>query len=150
LISYESILSSAREMFSETQTPVLFRICGSDKAGITIYNIFQAYEKEDKGIGRIIDAVIKYLCLSVSNCASLFDPETVLLSSEVFANKKFVANLQKSIYVFSGSSKPRYLIISDNKKLEANGPSSIAINHFLATGALSLRTQRITVKERTI
>jgi len=144
IVSYDAIIRKAREIFSFEQTPVLFSLCKADNINLTIQTIFSAYEKDDKGIEDIFVEIIKYFGLSIANYTSLFDPEVVLLVSEVFKCKKFIDSLQKAIISFSGSHKPKYIIISDSHKLDKYGASSVAVNDFLATGAQILKDKRIT------
>lgn len=144
LISYEALVTKAQEIFSLKQTPFLFDLCDYDKTEVTIQKIFLAYENNDIGVENIFKEMLKYFGLSISNYALLFDPEVVLLVSEVFSCKKFIDDLQKIIISFSGKQKLKFIVSSDSNKLAKFGSASIAINGFLATGAQIVKYNRIT------
>lgn len=143
VVSYNAIFRKTEELFSLEKTPALFSLCEADIKKLSIKNILLAYEKNDAGVENIFRDIIKYIGISVSNFASLFDPEIVLLVSDVFICKKFSNNLQNEILTFRGKNKPKYIIISDSRKLEKYGATSIVINNFLESGAQYLRDTRL-------
>ncbi len=143
IVSYQSIVKSAQKIFSAQQTPVLFESCSGAIKDVSLQQILSAYENEDDGINHLMNRVIVRFAVAIVNCTTLFDPETVLLASELFKTKRLAKELQNAISFFSGKNKPHYLMIADIRKLEKRGAACVAINNFLATGAKVLRDKNI-------
>lgn len=139
IASYQAIIKNTKKIFSAQQTPVLFEGCSGDTKNLTLEKILSAYENDDSGVNRLMNRVIVRLAVAVVNCATLFDPATVLLVSVIFETEKFVKELQNAISFFSNGKKPNYLMITDSHKLEKHGAACVAIHSFLATGAKVLR-----------
>ena len=139
IISFDAILRKISFAFSSEDTPVLHELCQGKKEIISIATVFDAYESGDPGVVKVVDSAIKLFALTVSNYASLFDPDTVLLSSSVFANRAVVNRLQKEIGAYSNNEAPRYLISKTTQRLETYGAISVAINNFLIDGGQELK-----------
>lgn len=139
IASFQAIKKNMKKIFSAQQTPLLFESCSGDVENLTLQKILSAYENDDNGVNLLMNRVIVRFAVAVVNCATLFDPETVLLASALFKTKKFTKELGNAISFFSSEQKPNYLMIADSHKLEKCGAASVAINNFLATGAKVLR-----------
>lgn len=141
--SYQAIIKNAKKIFSAQQTPVLYEDCIEDISKLSLQQILSAYENGDSGVNQLMNRVIVRFAVAVVNCATLLDPETVLLASDLFKTKKIANEMQNAISFFSGKHKPQYLMITDSRKLEKLGAACVAINVFLATGAKVLRDKNI-------
>ena len=142
VVSYEAIVKNVQKIFSAQQTPLLYDSCNGDVNNLSLEQILSAYEKDDIGVNPLMKSVIVRFSLAVTNSAVLFDPEIVLLASELFKTKKFANQLQNAISFFSGQHKTRYQMITDSRKLDKCGAACVAINDFLATGAKELRDKK--------
>lgn len=142
VVSYDAIIKNLKKIFSAEKTPILFESCNGDIKTLTLEQILSAFEKDDIGVNRLMKSVIVRFAVAVANSATLLDPEIVLLASELFKNKKFAEQMQNAISFFSGQNKPRYLMISDSRKLDKRGAACVAIHAFLASGAKELRAKR--------
>ncbi|NLX93395.1 MAG: ROK family protein [Clostridiales bacterium] len=143
VVSYEAIVKNAKKIFSAEQAPVLFESCNGDINNLTLEQILSAYEKEDVGVNHLMKSVVVRFAMAVANSAVLLDPERVLLASGIFTIEKFAKQLQNAISFFSDQHKPRYLMIANSSKLDKRGAACVAIHAFLATGAKTLRDNKV-------
>ena len=93
----------------------------------------------DKGVAEILKKPFSAFAVAVASAQALYDPDTILLCSEVFENGPVTRYLEAEIKVRSGRDAPQLRFISNRDELGAKSAAAIAVKAFLTKGATDFR-----------
>ena len=96
MVSTNRILRMAKEKYKEYPDSIIFN--GNNPDAIDIYDIFDASNKGDKLASDIMDDVINWFGIGISNIILMYDPQIMIIQG-IFtkAGKYFLENLRKKI-----------------------------------------------------
>jgi len=103
LISTDKIISEVSKKFGKDETPWLFSNRTLDD--LKFEDIIQAYEKSDMGVQAVVEKVLDYLVLGITNVMKIFDPEKVILYGIMFKSDKVMKSLLKKIEELTSNTK---------------------------------------------
>lgn len=139
LLRYDTLTSGAAKIFSKAETPLLYSLCSGSVKGITPAAIYSAFSQNDPGIRMLLEKPLAAFAVAVSSCISLYDPDSILLCSEVFQNAPLIEYLEAEIKSRTGNSSPRIRFITNRDELGAKGAAAAAVKSFISKGATSFR-----------
>jgi len=96
MVSTSRILRMVREKYNEYPDSIIFNGNGPDN--VDIYNVFDASNKGDKLALELMDDVISWFGIGISNIILMYDPQVMIIQG-IFtkAGKYFLENLRKKI-----------------------------------------------------
>ncbi len=96
MVSTNRILRMAKEKYKEYPDSIIFN--GNNPDAIDIYDIFDASNKGDKLASDIMDDVINWFGIGISNIILMYDPQIMIIQG-IFtkAGEYFLENLRKKI-----------------------------------------------------
>lgn len=95
--SNHAIKKTLSPVFSKEQVPNLYELCKGDSQEITIETACEAAKMGDSLVQEVLNNVIHYLALAISNAVSLYDPGRVILCGKAFKYDFFITELKKKI-----------------------------------------------------
>jgi len=96
MVSTSRILRMAKEKYNEYPDSIIFN--GNDPDDVDIYNVFDASNKGDKLALELMDDIISWFGIGISNIILMHDPQIMIIQG-IFtkAGKYFLENLRKKI-----------------------------------------------------
>ncbi len=132
IIHYDSIENTIKGILSEKRTPVLWDLTGGDMAKVSIAEIVKAYNAGERAIEQTMERVVFYLCLTIKNGLTLFDPESIVLYGELFENERFRSGVKHELSRYTNTD--RVIFSHYNMGLETLGPAFTVISLFFENG----------------
>ena len=132
IIHYDSIENALKSMLGEKRTPVLWELTGGDAAKINMQEVIKAYDAGETVVEQTIDRVVFYLCLTIKDSLTLFDPEVVVLYGELFENHKFREAVTAELSRYTNTDRVSFSHY--NMRLETFGPAATIIRLFFENG----------------
>lgn len=134
IIHYDSIENTLKGMLSEKRTPILWGLTGGDVSKISVQEIVKAYDAGERVVEQTLERVMFYLCLTIKDVLTLFDPESIVLYGELFENAKFRNALQKELGRYTNTGRVSFSHY--NMGLETFGPAATVISLFFENGGI--------------
>jgi len=132
MVSTSRILRTAKEKYKEYPDSVIFN--NNDPDDIDIYDVFDASNKGDKLALDLMDDVINWFGIGISNIILMYDPQ-VLIIQGIFAKagKYFLENLRKkinkiSLFSIKRETEIRYSELGD--KAGVLGAASFVLSRY--------------------
>ena len=127
-LSLEALCRRVRRIYSEKNTPILYKLTGGDIEAATYSMIFDAYTLGDKGVEVEKKRSIQYLTVLINNILYAINPQVIILH-DFSSLDKDIAEFRKVL--------PRTVLHGDDSKVVRSG---IEPKHaFLGGAALAIR-----------
>lgn len=128
-ITPNAIMRKVKKVFSQSNTPELFRECHGNPEEITMEKIDFACKKGDKGLLEVKDNVFTYIAVLLNNLYFSTNPQKIILHNFHFTQEEYEELVQK------------VREIGGDRVADSIGLSVIEEKHrFLAGCALAIRT----------
>ena len=114
MVSTKRILKNIRDGYEEHQSSLIFK--GRDPHSIKMDHLFEALNNDDSFAKEIIDDVIKWFALGLSNVIVVYDPQMIIIQGiYVNAGNYFLTNLRKQIKELSLPRVEKNVVIEYSK-----------------------------------
>lgn len=136
-IGFDIIASHLAVHYSPTRTPILYQLTSGDKSKITMENIMDSFERNERVTCDIIDGALEHLAFMLVNAIGLIDPQRITLYGFPFESVKLMSLLKEKIIKLSQEDMTTEIEKSSrNLQLDDLGCASIVIKDFLSNGAI--------------
>lgn len=131
-----AVLERCRQAMEADGGCLLWRHCG-DPAQLTMEAVLQAQDAGDRYVNGILEDVIDYLGIALSNIINLISPRMVVIDGRIFALKKnqslLIEAAQRNMFlVHKTKTKVRFLPYDPDRG--AMGGAAVVIREFLNNG----------------
>ena len=136
--SPSAILQDARALFSEEQTPVLWRIMrGRGAEELTLEDVFEAARSGDGELAALVDRAVATLAAALKSVIYTLDPGKIVLYGRMFENSYYLSKLISEMRegVDSGHNVPIEKSRL-NHKLEDKAAGLLVVDDFFEKGGL--------------
>ena len=138
IASPAAILSDAQAVFSETETPLLFRMTNGSREAVTAALVLSAAQMGDAGASKIADRAAEALAGALKSVVYLLDPGKIILYGEIFEHPYFLSRLSAEMLVGVDAAhavpmeKSRF-----NGQLEQKAAGLLYTIHFYRNGGMT-------------
>ncbi len=132
ILHYDSIINALRALLREKRTPILWEMAEGEPSRINMPMIIEAYDAGERVVEQTFQRVIFYLCLTIKDGLTLFDPSSIVLYGELFENHKFRTEMKKELGRYTNTSRVEFSHY--NMGLETLGPATTMISLFFENG----------------
>lgn len=128
------IVGKVKKILSKGGFSIITNMVDDNLDNITIHDIIKSAEREDKIALRVMDEVIRFLGLAISNVINLLNPELVIFGGQMIEESDYVVDpIERVInkYALQISSKDvKYKIASHKKDGGALGAVTLVLDSF--------------------
>lgn len=136
-IGFDIIANHLGVHYSSTRTPILYQLTGGDKSKITMENIMESFDRNERVVCEIMDGALDHFAFMLVDAIGLIDPQRITLYGFPFESDKFMRLLKEKIKKLShGDMTTEIVKSSRNLQLDDLGCASIVIKDFLSNGAI--------------
>lgn len=130
--SPSAIITSAEEIFSQDNTPKLYKKCNGNISNVHISNILESAEEGDEAVIELIKRAAHFMGLAVINAMGIIDPKKVIFYGGAFENKAFYGEFIKFMEKVSMEKDVEKIIGLSKLKNRSNyiGGVALAIRQF--------------------
>ncbi len=130
--SPSAIITSAEEIFSQDNTPKLYKKCNGNISNVHISNILESVEEGDEAVIELIKRAAHFMALAVINAMGIIDPKKVIFYGGAFENKAFYGEFIKFMEKVSMEEDVEKIIGLSKLKNRSNyiGGVALAIRQF--------------------
>lgn len=130
LISIETILSEARDNFSQKWSKELFILCHGNKKEITLEKLIQSAEQGCIQINKILNRCARYFALAVINTYAIVDINKIIIVGDLFESERFKEYFRSAIHEFQLTPFYDKIELRPTKDMKLS-PVALAISSFL-------------------
>ncbi|MFA9381691.1 MAG: ROK family protein [Acetanaerobacterium sp.] len=137
VIGFDVIADNLGLHYSATRVPILYQLTGGDKSKITMENIMESFDRNERVVCEILDGALERFAFMLVDAIGLIDPQIITLYGFPFESEKFMELLKKKITKLNhGEVSTEIVRSSRNLQLDDLGCASIVIKDFLSNGAI--------------
>lgn len=130
--SRNAIINKILDIYSEIETPALFKLTAGNKNNVDLDIINRAVKEGDEKVKKIVGNAVFYLALSLGNAINIMDPYSIVLYGEIFSDKYIMEMLLTDLKKLTCMDNPEDLVYISalNKKSNYIGAIALALREF--------------------
>ncbi len=138
IASPAAIREDAQATFSQTQTPLLWKLADGDRDAVTTARVLDAARGGDEGAYKICDRAAEALADALKGAVYLLDPGKIVLYGEVFEHPYFLSRLSAEMDVGMDTAHAVPMERSRfNLRLEEKAAGLLCVHHFYRNGGMA-------------
>jgi len=130
MISIDTILSEARDNFSQKWSKELYALCHGNKKEITLEKLIQSAEQGSIQINTILNRCARYFALAVINTYAIVDINKIIIVGDLFESERFKEYFRSAIHEFQLTPFYDKIELRPTKDIKLS-PVALAISSFL-------------------
>lgn len=144
-INPSAVIRKVSKVFSETDTPYLYKAVGGDPSAIGVSDIIESFNKHDAGTVKVVSGIFDLVAVLLNNLYYTTNPQKIVLHNMAFTSELVLPYLMQTVERLGGStlsSKISVSIIDDKQRFLAGSALAIRELFFDKGGFITKVTAR--------